>query len=64
MRITTKNTKKEGFERNPHPRWHSGIGFFQINPPVAGLNISNNISIPLVRVNIRENEHDTTFEIS
>ena len=35
---------------------------FQIHPPVSGLNISNNISVP--RVSIRETEHETTFEIS
>ena len=34
----------------------------QINPPVSGVNFSNNIPIPQVWV--KKLEHDTTFEIS
>ena len=37
--------------------------FFQIHPPVSWLNFSNDISVPLVRVKIREGEHDIFFEI-
>ena len=42
---------------------HSGKVVFQIHSPVFGLNLPNNISVPQVRVNIREIEHDTIFEI-
>ena len=37
--------------------------FLKFIPPVSGLNLPNNISVPQVRVNIREIEHDATFEI-
>ena len=37
--------------------------FSEIHPPVSGLNLSNKISVPQVRVNISEIERDTTFEI-
>ena len=37
--------------------------FLKFIPPVSGLNLPNNISGPQVRVNIREIEHDATFEI-
>ena len=37
--------------------------FFKFMPLVSGLDLSNNISVPQVRVNIREIEHYTTFEI-
>ena len=37
--------------------------FFKFIPPVSGLILSNNISVPQVRVNIREIEQGTTFEI-
>ena len=36
----------------------------QIHLPVSGVNLSNNISIPQVRVNIKKTEYDTSFEIS
>ena len=36
--------------------------FFKFIAPVSGLNLSNNLSVTQVRVNIREIEHDTTFE--
>ena len=35
-------------------RRHSAKGVFQIHPPVSGLNFSNNMSVPQIRVNIRE----------
>ena len=54
--------KKTDFAWNPHDQRHSAKGVFQIDHPVAGANFSNNISMSLVRVNIRETEHDTTFE--
>ena len=37
--------------------------FFQMHPPVSCLSLSDNISELQVRVNIRETERDTTFEI-
>ena len=37
---------------------HSTKGAFQIYSPVSRLNISNNISLPQVRVSIKETEHD------
>ena len=54
--------KKTDFAWNPHYQRHSAKGVFRIYHPVAGVNFPNNISISLVRVNIRETEHDTTFE--
>ena len=44
-------------------RRHKAKGVFQINPTVSGPNVSNNISVPQVRVNIKEMEHVATFEI-
>ena len=55
---------KSGFAWNPHPQKHSVKGVFQNHPLASGVNISNNISIPQVRVNISKTEHGTTFEIS
>ena len=37
---------------------------FQIQTPISSVNFSNNISIPQVRINIRETKHDTTFKTS
>ena len=37
-------------------------GVFQIQPPISGVNFSNNMSVPQTRVNMNETEHDTTFE--
>ena len=56
--MTTKDIKRE-----IQGRRHSAKGIFQIHSPVSGLNLSNNISVPRVRVNIREIERDITFEI-
>ena len=36
---------------------------FQIQHPICVVNVSTNISIPNVSVNMRKTEHDTTFEI-
>ena len=44
-------------------RRHSVKDVLQIHPTVFGLNLSNNISVPQVRVNIMEIERDTSFEI-
>ena len=35
---------------------------FKIQHPICGVNLFNNISITQVKVNMRETEHDTTFE--
>ena len=37
-------------------------GLFQIQPPIYGVNFSNNNPIQKVKVNIRETEHGMTFE--
>ena len=37
---------------------------FQIQLPICAGNVSTNISIHNVRVNMRKSEHDTIFEIS
>ena len=43
---------------------HRAKVVFQIHPrTVSGLNLSNNISVPQVTVNIRETEHSTFFDI-
>ena len=39
-------------------------GCFSNSSPVSGIRFSNNLSISQVRVNIKETEHGTTFEIS
>ena len=66
MRITTKDIKKEDklcMKSQPKEEGMVQRVFFKFNPPVSDLNLSNNISVPQVRVNIREIEHDATFEI-
>ena len=50
--------------KSPPPDAYCEKSFFQIQPRISGVNFSNNTSIPQVRVNIRETEHDTTFETS
>ena len=53
------------FPWNLYPQRHiSVMGISQIHCPVSGVNFSNNISIPQVRVNITETEHGTIFEFS
>ena len=39
-------------------------GFFQIQPPIDGVNFSDNNPIHQLKVKIREAEHETTFESS
>ena len=66
MRITTKDIKKEDRLCMKSPAKEDGLvqrAFFKFIPLVSGLDLSNNISVPQVRVNIRKIEHDTTFEI-
>ena len=60
--------KKTGFAWNLHRPLPSPLqaecvkGVFQIKPPISCVSFSYNMSIPKARVNISENEHDTTFE--
>ena len=63
MPITTKDIRKEGRHENPI-QGDIVQGAFQIHLSVSGFNFSNNMPVPQVTVNIRETEHDTTFEIS
>ena len=58
--MITKNSvvKIQSFAVNHESR------LLKSNPGVSGLNFSNNISVSQVRVDVRETEHDTTFEIS
>ena len=66
MWITTKYIKKEDRLCMKSPPKEGGIVqrvFFQMHPPVSCLSLSDNISELQVRVNIRETERDTTFEI-
>ena len=56
------NTKKDRFfMKSPTPEVE---GFFQIQPPIYGVNFSNNNPIHQLKVKIREAEHETTFESS
>ena len=66
MQITTKDINKEDrlcMKSSPEET-QCAKGVFQIQPPISGANFSNNISTPQVRVNMRETEHDKTFETS
>ena len=65
VRITIKNIKKEDricMKSVPKEGDIVQRAFFK-SIPVSGLNLSNDISGPQVRVYIRETERDTTFEI-
>ena len=64
MQVTTKNIKKEDrlCMKLTVPKALCTKGIFQIQPPISGANFSNNISIPQFRVNMKEIEHDKTFE--
>ena len=65
MQITTKDIKREDRLCIKSPPKEGGIVqrvFFKFIP-VSGLNLSNNISVPQVKVSVREIEHDTTFQI-
>ena len=66
VQVATKDIKKEeGFTRNLHPpETYCVKGVFQIQTTISCVNVSVNISIPQIRVNLRETEHDTTFETS
>ena len=66
VQITMKDIKKDDRLCMKSLPQEGGIMqrvFLEIHLPVAGLNLSNNISVPQVRVNIREIERDTSFEI-
>ena len=53
------------FPWNPYLQRHiNAKGVSQIQPPVFGVNFSNDISIPEVRLNIEKTDYETTFEIS
>ena len=41
---------------------HSEKSAFQTQPPDFGIIISNNISVPQVKVNMRGTEHDANFK--
>ena len=43
--------------------WYAKV-VFQIQLLICAVNVSTNISIPNVRVNMRKTEHDKIFEIS
>ena len=62
--VTTKDIKREDvLHQTPN---YSDIvcrGFFQ-SPSIYGANFSNNISISQVKIKMRENKHDRTFETS
>ena len=63
MRITTKDIEKEDslcmkFSPKAQGRKHSAKYVLQIYPLVFGLNISNNISAPQVRVSIYKSFHN------
>ena len=67
VQITAKDIKKEDkhcMKSPPQLSKHCVKGVFQIHPPVSGVNFTNNTSIPQFRVNVKETDHDTTFEIS
>ena len=66
VQVTTKDMKRKTcFTWNPHPQRHSMRRvFFQIHLPISGINFSIIIFISLVRANMRETEHDKTFETS
>ena len=66
VQVTTKDIKRKTcFTWNPHPQRHRMRRvFFQIQLPISGINFSIIIFISLVRVNMRETEHDKTFETS
>ena len=51
-----------GFPWNPYPqRYISAKGVSQIHLPVSGVNFSNDMSIPQVRVNIKKTEKWQNF---
>ena len=50
--------------KSPTPEQKCAKGNFQIQPPICGVNFSNNISMTQVRVNERKNYLGSTFETS
>ena len=54
--------KKTGFTWNPQPKRHSIQDVFQIQSPICGVNVSNNMSITHVKVS--ERKTDLNFETS
>ena len=50
--------------KSPTPEAQCAEGVFQIQARICDFYYSNNISIPQVRINKRETELDSTFEIS
>ena len=50
--------------KSPTPEAQCAEGVFQIQFPICGVYFSNNISIPLARVNKRKTELESTFETS
>ena len=50
--------------KSPTPIEQFAEGIFQIQFPICGVYFSNNKSIPLIRVNKRETELESTFETS
>ena len=50
--------------KSPPPEAYCAKEVFQIQSPIFSVNVSNNISIPQVRVNLMEIGYDATFELS
>ena len=66
MQITTKDIKKEDrlcMKSLPKEGGAVERVFFKFITLFSGLNLSNNIPVPQVRVNMKEVGRDATFEI-
>ena len=50
--------------KSPPIEAYCAEGVFQIQSPICGINFSNTILITQVRINEREIDLDSTFEIS
>ena len=57
-------SKRQALHKISNPEEKCAEGAFQIQSPIYGVNFSQNISIPQVRVNKSETELDSTFETS
>ena len=66
MKVTTKNIKKEDrlLMKSPPPIGIVCKVCFSNSNPISGVSFLNNMSIPQVWVNMKETDHDTTFETS
>ena len=66
VQVTTEDLKQEYTlcMKSPPPEAESSKGAFQIQPPISGVNFSNNVTVPKAIVNMSETEHDTTFKTS